>query len=642
MLKAMRKNVKSLAPTLWIVIAAFIIAIFAVWGGAGRLGEARASNTIVKVGKESISADLYYQNLRQRLEALKRQFKELNRTLIQQLNVPQQVLEQIIQQSLLFQMARDMDIDATAEEIREKIISYPVFQKDGKFVGFEEYKKILDWNRIPVSEFEQSLRKEIILEKLIKVLTAGVAVTEEEVWENYKKTSESAKLEFVVTEAEKIELKREPPSVEIKAYFEENKEKYQIPEKREGAMVFFKTEELKDEIELQDSEIEKYYKDNLSQFTEPEKIKVSRIYLPYENKEQELLRAEARNILEKIQKGEDFSEQAKKYSKDEKAKDGGDWGLFDWKRLSSQEQEEIEKLTSGQNSDLIELEEGVSILKVTEKTPLLTKALEEVKDKITTILKDQKARELAEKRISYLEKRARKEKSVDVAAQKMGMKIRKTGLLKQGEEIQDIDPSGSVSQSLFQLEEKEISSLIYTYKGIGVVQLKKIEPTRQADFEEAEEDAKRELMSIRKKEKALEIVKNIKAELKKKDLETLAEKYDLEYKTAEEHKRGQYLSTIGENEEVDRLSFSLPLGQASEPVEYENGYALIKILDRKEVTHEDFEKNKKEEKKNLLEAERNKFLASYLQKLRNEKGVKIKYDLFIKLNSDILSRFEGE
>ncbi len=638
----MRKNVKSLAPTLWIVIAAFIIAIFAVWGGAGRLGEAKASNTIAKVGKKSISADLYYQNLRQRLEALKKQFKELNRNLIQQLNVPQQVLEQIIQQSLLFQMAHDMGIDATAEEIREKIVGYPVFQKDGKFVGFEEYKKILDWNRIPVSEFEESLRKEIILEKLIKVLTAGVAVTEEEIWENYKKTTESAKLEFVAAEAEKMELKKEPPSEEIKAYFEENKEKFKIPEKREGVMVFLKTEPIKDEIELQDSEIEKYYKDNLSQFTEPEKTKVSRIYLPYENKEKEFVRAEAQNVLEKIQKGDDFSEQAKKYSKDEKAKDGGDWGLFDWKKLSSKEQEEIEKLASGQISALIELEEGISILKVTEKSPPLAKSLEEVKDKITSILKDQKARELSDKRISNLEKGARKEKSVDVAAQKMGMKIRNTGLLKKGEEIQDIDPSGSVSQALFQLKEKEISSLIYTYKGVGIVQLKKIEPTRQARFEEVEEEVKQELIAIRKKEKALEIIKKIKAELKRKGLETLAKKYGLEYKTAEEHKREQYLSTIGENEEVDRLSFSLPLGQASEPVEFENGYALIKVLDRKEVTRQDFENNKKEEKNNLLEAEKNKFLASYLQKLRNEKGVKIKYDLFIKINSEVLSRFEGE
>lgn len=638
----MRRNVKSLAPTLWIVIAAFIIAIFAVWGGAGRLGEARAANTIAKVGKEKISADLYYQNLKQRLEALKREFKELNRNFIQQLNIPQQVLEQIIQQSLLLQMAQDMGIDATAEEMREKIVSYPVFQKDGKFVGFEAYKRILDWNRIPVSEFEQSLRKEIILEKLIKVLTAGVTVTEEELWENYKKNNESAKMEFVVAEAEKIELKEDPSFDEIKAYFEENKEKFQIPEKRDGVMVFLTTEDLKNEIELVDSEIEKYYRDNLSQFTEPEKTRVSRIYLPYEDKEKDLVTAEGQNMLEKIQKGEDFSELAKKYSKDEKAKDGGDWGLFDWKRLSSREQEEIERLASGQNSGLLELEDGVSLLKVTEKTPALTKPLEDVKDKITTILKDQKARELADKRASHFENRAKKEKSVDVAAQKVGLKIRNTGLLKENEEIRDIDPSGSISQALFQLKEKEISSLIYTYKGVGVVQLKKIEHPRQANFEEVEEEAKNELIAINKKEKALDIMKKVKAELKKIDLETLAEKYDLEYKTADEHKRGQYLSTIGENEEVDRLSFSLPIGKASEPLEFENGYVLVKILDRKEFTRQDFEKNRKEEKKNLLEAKKNKFLASYLHKLRNELGVQIKYDLFIKVNSDVLSRFEGE
>lgn len=642
MLKAMRKNVKSLAPTLWIVIAAFVIAIFAVWGGAGRLGETRAANIIVRVGKEKISADFYYQNLRQRLEMLKGEFKDLNRNFIQQLNIPQQVLEQIIQQSLLLQMAQEMGIDATEEEIREKIVSYPVFQKDGKFIGFEEYKRILDWNRIPVSQFEQSLRKEIILDKLIQVLTAGVSITEDEIWENYKTNNESAKLEFVLAEKDKTELKEDPSSEEIKAYFEDNREKFQIPEKRNGVMVFLKTDDLKDEIELEDSEIEKYYKNNLSQFTENEKVRISRIYFPYEDKDKELVKAEGQNILDKIQRGEDFAEQARMHSKDEKAQDGGDWGLFDWKRLSSKEQEEIEKLAPGQNSDLIELEDGISILKITEKNPSITKPLEEVKARITTVLKDQKTRELADRRIAHLEKRARKEKSVDIAAQELGLKIRNIGLLEEGEGIEDIDPSGSISQALFKLKEKEISSLIYTYKGIGVVQLKKTAPSRRANFEEVEEKAKEELIAIRKKGKALESVKKIKAELEKKELEELAKKYELEYKTAEEHRRGQYLSTIGENEEVDRLSFSLPISQASEPIEFENGYALIKVLDRKEVTREDFEKNKKEEKENLLEAKKNRFLQSYLNKLRNDKGVKIKYDLFLKINSDILSRFEGK
>jgi len=85
-----------------------------------------------------------------------------------------------------------MGIDATPEEIRAKIMSYPVFQKDGNFIGFQEYKKILDWNRIPLSQFEESLRKEIILDKLIKIITAGVSMTEDELWQNYKTNNESA------------------------------------------------------------------------------------------------------------------------------------------------------------------------------------------------------------------------------------------------------------------------------------------------------------------------------------------------------------------------------------------------------------------------------------------------------------------
>ena len=35
MLKTMRKNVRSLKPVMWVVVATFIVAIFAVWGGGG-------------------------------------------------------------------------------------------------------------------------------------------------------------------------------------------------------------------------------------------------------------------------------------------------------------------------------------------------------------------------------------------------------------------------------------------------------------------------------------------------------------------------------------------------------------------------------------------------------------------------------
>jgi peptidyl-prolyl cis-trans isomerase D len=640
MLKAMRKNIKSLAPFLWIVIGAFIITIFAVWGGAGRLGKARASNTLIKVGKEKISVEIYNQNLRNRLEALRRDFKDLDSKLIQQLNIPQQVLDQIIQRSILLQTAKKMGIDASDEEIRSEIFS--LFQRDGKFIGFEEYQRILDINRFTVSKYEESLREDIIRNKIIKVITAGITFTPEELWENYKNRNESAKMEYVILEMGKMELKEESTKEEIQKYFEKNKEQYKIPEKREATFVFFKTEDIKKEIELTDSEIEKYYKNNLPQFKEPEEIKVSRIYLPYEDKGKEFIAGKAQDILEKIKSGENFGILAKKNSKDEKAEEGGDWGLFEWKSLSSVEQQEIEQLSEGDVSGAIEFEDGISILKVTEKEPSVTNSLEVVKERIKSILEDQKAREMAEERILRLERGAQKEQSLEVAAQIIGFEIRKTGLLKEREGIEDIDPSGTISTNLFQLEEKEISSPIYTYIGIGIAQLKKIAPPRQADLEEVKDEVKEGLLDLKKKEKALEKMKQVKAELKRRNLEDLAEKYKLEYYTIEEHKREQYLSIIGQNSKVDQLAFSLSLQETSEPIEFEGGYAMIRLLDRKNISQEDFEKEKEKEIENLLEMKQNRFFHSYMIKLREEIGFDIKSDLYFKAISDVLSMYGGQ
>lgn len=638
----MRKNLKSLAPTLWFVIIAFIISIFAVWGGAGRLGEGGGKDTLATVGKEKISVSVYYQTLRQRLEAMRQEFRELDSRFIQQLNIPQQILNQLIQQSLLTQLSKEMGIKATDDEIRKKIMSYPVFQKDGQFVGFAQYQKILEWNRIPLPEFEKGLRQEIIMEKVVDVLTAGVAVTDEELWENYKNTNDTAKIEYVTLGLDKVELDEEPDPKELEEYFEENKETYKIPEKREADYFFLKTDDLKEGIELTESEIEAYYGDNTARFKEPEKIKASRIYLPFEETERDLVLNQARDLLKQINNGRDFGDLAKIHSKDEKAQDSGDWGLYEWKSLSQKEQDEIERLDQGEVSDVLEITDGAVILKITEKEAEATQPLEAVRERITNILKDEKARQMAEKEIAQLEKAAKKENSLDVAAQTLGLGVRNSGLLKQNDPLEDIDPSGSISMTLFNIEEKEISSPIYTYQGIGLAQLMKIEPPRQANFEEVTEDVTEDFMALKKKDIAVERIKKVKQDLSRTRLEDLAEDYELEYKSVEEHKRGQYLGVIGENREIDELAFSLPLDEASDPVEFESGYALVRVLDRKEVTKEEFEEAKETEKENFLESKKNKFFSSYLAKLQEDKEVKIRYDLFLKTNADILSRFGGE
>jgi peptidyl-prolyl cis-trans isomerase D len=641
MLKTMRKNVKSLKPILWIIVATFIISIWAIWGGAGRLGEANRTGALATVGKEAISSDEYFQALRQRLESMKKQFSGLNQNLIQQLNIPQQTLEQLVQQRLLLQIARDKGLKATDAEVRARIMSYPVFQRDGKFVGFEDYKRVLDYNHIPLKDFETGLMQDVLINKVVRTLTAGIIVTDDEAWESYRKQNDSAKIEYLVSETSKVEAKEKPSEAEIQARFAKDPSAYKVPEKRVADYVFLKTDDAKKDIRVETSEVEKYYKDNISQFSEPEKLRLSRIWLPFTDKDKPAVLAQARDLLNKAQAGADFAELARTYSKDDRAKTGGDWGISDWRSLSAKETEAAGKLNQGQISDVVETDTGAALLKATEKTPAATKPLADVSAAIKGILEDQKARALAAARIQKIEKSARKEKNLDFAVQKEGLKIATTGPLKKGDPLGDFDSAGAVSETLFSLREKEISSPIYTYTGVGLAQLQKVEPERPAKLEEVRDQVEKDILDSLKKDMALAKLREITSKLKD-DWNAEAGLLKLEYKTVEAHKREQYLSLVGENPEIDTLIFTLPLKKVSDPVSVEDGYAIFRVLERKETSRGDFEKNKATEKETILEQKKNKFLQSFLAQAREEKKVRVNSDLYLKLTNDILSRYAGE
>ncbi len=639
MLKTMRKNVKSLAPTLWIVIATFIIAIFAVWGGAGRLGEKARSETVATIGKDKISMDAYYNVLRQRLESLQKEFKQLNRSFIQQLNIPQQVLEQLVQQYLLRQKASEMGITASDKEVSDRVVA--MFQRDGKFIGVEEYRRLLSYNRMSVADFEDNLKSEIAINKLIKLLTAGLAVTPEELWSEYQKKTDSAKLEYAMLEESKAAFDDPVTPAELQAYFDKNKDKYALPERREGSYLLLQTDELKKDVQLTDADIEKYYSDNADQFKEPERMRVSRIFLSIAKKGAAGGPEQAQEILDRLAKGEDFAQLARTYSQDDKAKDGGDWGFDAWTQLSTNEVAEIRKLEAGAASAKVDRPDGTAILKVTEKEPERTQPLDVVKARIRSILEDQKARDLAAEKIGRLEKSARREKSLDVAAQKEGYKVKTTGTLKVGQALEEIDPAGSISQALFGLKDREISGAIPMFTGTGIVQLEKIDPPRPAAFEEVKADVEKDFRTAKRQEITLAKVREALPKLGAKGWEETAVKLGLEYKLINEHKKAQYLAVIGESPEIDRLAFTMPLNQPSEPIEFGGGYAVIRVLERKLADRAEFEKNLETERDNLLQQKQNRFLQSYLEKLRNEKDVKVNTDLFTQVTNDILGRFEG-
>jgi peptidyl-prolyl cis-trans isomerase SurA len=129
--------------------------------------------------------------------------------------------------------------------------------------------------------------------------------------------------------------------------------------------------EIKSKIVINEDEMRKYYQDNQQKFTEPLEVKIQQIFFPLPpdapKDEAAAVQAEARAILEKARKGDDFTELAKNYSKGPEASEGGLLGWFKQKELLPELDEAGFKLKTGEFSELIRSSAGFHIIRVLER-----------------------------------------------------------------------------------------------------------------------------------------------------------------------------------------------------------------------------------------------------------------------------------
>ncbi len=116
----------------------------------------------------------------------------------------------------------------------------------------------------------------------------------------------------------------------------------------------------------------------------------------------------AKNIRQKLLKGEDFEEIAQKESEDkESAKRGGDIGYAIKGMLPEQMEKTAFSINPGEISDIIETPFGYHIIQVTEKKIAQKIKFELVKDDISNIMMQQKFADELQKYVEELKKKAK-------------------------------------------------------------------------------------------------------------------------------------------------------------------------------------------------------------------------------------------
>lgn len=158
---------------------------------------------------------------------------------------------------------------------------------------------------------------------------------------------------------------------------------------------------LSSDSKLSDEELKKYYEANKEKFKKEREINTRHILMKSEE--------EAKQVKEKLQAGEDFTELAKKYSIDPNAKvTGGEVGFHPKGTLLPEYEAAAFKLTKvGQTSGIVKTQFGYHIIRLEGAKPPAYVSFEEVKDFIKQQLMQERQKEVFEKYIEDLKKNAK-------------------------------------------------------------------------------------------------------------------------------------------------------------------------------------------------------------------------------------------
>ncbi|MDZ7640696.1 MAG: SurA N-terminal domain-containing protein [Desulfurivibrio sp.] len=222
MLALLRRKARS--PIVLAAIA-IIVLVFIFW--LPQMGGDGGPNTVAVVNEEPVSL----RDFQRRYDNLLSQYREqfdgaIPPDLLEALGVREQVLNELINQRLLLQSARQAGLLVTGNEIQREIQNMEEFSDEAERFSLERYRQTLAAARVSVKEFEQGIRTDLLRRKIIEHLAGFVRVRDDEVRQRFHYDHDQVRLAYLRFDGAAFRSGLAPTEEELTAYFEENSQDY--------------------------------------------------------------------------------------------------------------------------------------------------------------------------------------------------------------------------------------------------------------------------------------------------------------------------------------------------------------------------------------------------------------------------------
>ncbi|MGZ8854167.1 MAG: SurA N-terminal domain-containing protein [Thermoanaerobaculia bacterium] len=634
MLKMMRDSFQHLKWILVAIVAIFILFIFVDWGAGGARSSSDDVGYAARVNGDTIS----YRDFNRALYFMEENYKRMyggqfTPEMAEAMGLNRQVLNSLIDERLLLQQANRLHLTATQEEVRKRILTLPALNPEGHFVGAEVYTRFVttELRYDSPAEFEDDLAKQITIEKMESAMENSIIVSNKAADAEYRRTTESAKIRYVLYPASQELAAVTVPPAEVETYYQQNQSRYAHGEQRDLKYLLADVTRIRSQLAPSETELRKRYDASKEDFKKPESAHIFHILIkvdpnaPAPDQMQSQIKAE--NLVKQLRAGADFAKLAKENSGDPSSSGaGGDMGWVD--RGLTVEPFDTAAFTVPLNtiSDPIRSKEyGYHIIKVTERRPAGHRTFEEVRQQLSQQMSDQMAKDQARDEIMRVSARLKEKKPKN--AQEFAafatdrVTSNDTQWFSKGEQIPGLGFNTPIVAWAFTAKEGDTSEVIGTQRGPLIAFVEGVRPSGVSPLADSrarvEQDAK---MS---KARELARTKLAAAMAGATAIDAVSAKAGLPANETNITHQGFINGIPGDTSALIEAVMSASAGQLKGPVVAGDGAVAFQVLEQKKVSDTDLAQHRADFTDTLRQQQARSLRASLLQRLRKEASVTV-------------------
>ncbi len=456
MLNHMRKHARS-----WVVkiLLAIIIIVFIFYFGS--LRERGKTETVAVVNDKAITYADFRKQYDDMLDAYRQNMGgNLPPEVLKGLNLKQQALDSLINEQIIMQKAAQFGIAVTDEEIKQFILSFPAFQRNGVF-DERIYRQTLQMNKMSPEMFEAAQKRAITAAKLMYLLQDSVKVSDAEAYDLYRLQNEQMDVLYLQFSPADFRRNVNPSTADLEAFLKEQGAAFRVPEQVRVSYLVFSGDDYSAGVKVTDGDIRDYYERNKQRWKKGDKV------LPL-SEVKDKIAAELKRIgglreasdaakkaHDTIYQEENFAAYAAKNNLKVHTTD------FFTAKNPPQEFKKIENfaegvftLKSNEVSSVLKNDEACYLFKLADRKAAYTPALKEIEPEVERGFRDREASGLAAQAAATALARLKKGEAIEKVAAEMGLKVSETGFFLPGSAVPKLGFSPALSAALFQISEK--------------------------------------------------------------------------------------------------------------------------------------------------------------------------------------------